>query len=84
MKLIRLALLLLLAVLGSICWLIIFNLPMLMFSQLGFCENAAELSKPNPDCPAPWWYWAGNIVVPLILLLATAKRIREISQEDEN
>jgi len=70
-----------LVTLGSVCWLIAFNLPMLMFSQHGFCESAVELSKPEPDCPAPLWYWVGCLVVPVILTFAGLRKGRAIMKE---
>ena len=81
MKWLRILLVVALVALGSVCWLIAFNLPMLLFSQMGFCENAAELSKPDPDCPAPLWYWVGCFAVPAILTFAGLRRGRAIMKE---
>jgi hypothetical protein len=77
----RLAGIVLLVAIGCACWLVVFNLPLLMFSQLGFCESAAELSKPNPDCPEPLWYWMGNVSVPLFLAVAGIWKGRRIVKE---
>jgi hypothetical protein len=71
----------LLVVIGCACWLLVFNLPLLMFSQLGFCESAAELSKPKPDCPEPLWYWIGTLCVPLLLVFAGIRKCRKILKE---
>jgi hypothetical protein len=70
-----------LVVLGSVCWLIAFNMPFLMFSQLGFCESAAELGKPEPDCPAPLWHWVGCLIVPMSLTFAGVRKGRAIMKE---
>jgi hypothetical protein len=64
----------LLVAIGCACWLVVFNLPLLMISQLGFCESAAELTKPNPDCPEPLWYWVGSFCVPVLLVVAGIRR----------
>ena len=81
MKWLRIVSVVALVTLGSVCWLIAFSLPMLMFSQLGFCESAVELSKPEPDCPAPLWYWVGCLVVPVILTFAGLRKRRAIMKE---
>jgi hypothetical protein len=77
----RLAGIALLVAIGCACWLVVFNLPLLMFSQMGFCESAAELSKPDPDCPAPLWYWFGILCVPVLLVVAGIKKGRKILKE---
>ena len=70
---------------GVVAWLLFFNATVIVtHAQIGFCPNAAELSKSEPDCPEPWWYWAGNIVVPLIVLGGAIRKIRQISREVEN
>jgi hypothetical protein len=81
MKWLRIFAVVALVALGGVCWLIAFNLPLLMFSQLGFCESAAELSKPDRDCPAPQWYWAGCFAVPAVLALAGLRKSRNILRE---
>ena len=70
---------------GIGAWLLVFNYAVIVtHANLGFCRNAVELLKPEPDCPAPWWYWAGNIVVPLILVGGAIRKIRQISKEADN
>jgi hypothetical protein len=71
----------LLVAIGCASWLLVFNLPLLMFSQLGFCESAAELSKSNPDCPEPLWYWIGTLCVPLLLAFAGIRKGRAMLKE---
>ena len=70
---------------GAVAWLLIFNFAVIVTrANLGFCHTAFELLKPNPDCPAPWWFWVGNISVPFILLIGAVKKLRQISKEERN
>ena len=73
------------AAIGVVAWLLLFNATVIVtHAQIGFCPNAAELSKPEPDCPEPWWYWAGNLAVPLILVGGAIWKVRRISNDDQN
>ena len=70
---------------GVVAWLLLFNFAVIVtHANLGFCDNAVELLKPDPNCPEPWWYWVGNTIVPVILVLGAIKKIRQISREDKN
>ena len=70
-----------LAAVGAAAWLLFFNYVVIVtHANLGFCRNATELLAPDPNCPAPWWYWAGNIVVPLILLGGAIRKIRDFER----
>jgi MFS-type transporter involved in bile tolerance (Atg22 family) len=71
----------LLVAIGCACWLLVFNLPLLMFSHLGFCESAAELSKADPDCPEPLWYWTGILSVPVMLVVSGIRKGYKILKE---
>ena len=69
----------------GVLWLLFFNfLVIVTHANLGFCENVSELMKPNPDCPAPLWYWFGNLTVPLILIFGGIRKIRLILREHKN
>ena len=64
---------------GAACWLFLFNfLVIVTHANLGFCKNAAEVVSPNRHCPAPLWYWLGNVSVPLLLAVAGIRKARAI------
>ena len=70
---------------AGVAWLLFFNaIVVVTHANLGFCPNAAELMNPEPYCPAPWWFWVGNIAVPLILLGGAIRKIRQTSRDDQN
>ena len=73
---------LIVAAVGIAAWLLIFNSAVIVtHAQIGFCRNAAELAMPEPDCPAPWWYWAGNIIVPLVILIGAIRKIIQAARD---
>lgn len=75
----KIAGIIILVAIGSICWMAAFHVPLILgFSQVGFCPSVEELMKPDRHCPPPLWYWLGNISVPLLLTLAGIRKIRMI------